>query len=72
MCLLLYIALSQRVFVLVFFSAEMNRWMENRCDFLCFTTGSRNRKVERLLKSPQIFEAAQCFLDYKKKKNSPK
>lgn len=66
MCFLLCIALSQRAFVLVFFSAKMNRRVENSFDFLCLTTGSRNRKVEMLLKFHQIFEAAQCFLDYKK------
>lgn len=73
-CFLLCIARCQRALVLVFFSAKMNRQVENRFDFLCFTTGSRNRKVETLLKFSQIFEAAQCFfLTLKKNINiSPK
>lgn len=66
-CCLLPFLMASRAFVLVFFSAKMNRRVETRFNFLCFTTGSRNRKVEMLLKFPQIFEAAQCVLDRKKK-----
>lgn len=70
MCFLLCVALSQRAFVLVFFSAKMNRRVENRFYFLCFTTVSRNRNVEMLLKSPKSLRLYYVFMtiqnDYKK------
>lgn len=60
MCFLLCNALSQRAFVFVLFRAKMNK----QVDFLSFTTGSRNREVQMLLKNPCVFEAA-VFLTIK-------
>lgn len=50
------------------FSTKMNRGVENRFDFLCSSTGSRNRKVEMLLKSPKSLRLHYVFMTMKKLK----